>query len=127
MKLHQRPSLPSLPPPPTHTPNCLLPFFTIQFFIAIELGFILITIVLQCKTVINKLQRRVDHEGHQIIPMLTELWKRIEHSGDNLLDLRKIFLRVDKFEYSGVVDLVSDVQLMLKSSMQYFGFSYEVC
>ncbi|KAL8495204.1 hypothetical protein ACS0TY_019387 [Phlomoides rotata] len=79
----------------------------------------------KCKTVINKLQRRVDQEGHQIIPMLTDLWKRIEHSGDNLLDLRKIFIRVDKSEYSGVMELVSDVQFMLKSSMQYFGFSYE--
>ncbi|KAL6496792.1 hypothetical protein OROHE_027274 [Orobanche hederae] len=82
----------------------------------------------KCKNVISKLQRRIDNEGHQIIPQLTELWKRIEHSSgaDNLLDLRKIHLRVDRSEYSGVMDLVSDVQFMLKCSTQYYGFSYEV-
>ncbi|KAK6135622.1 hypothetical protein DH2020_030633 [Rehmannia glutinosa] len=83
----------------------------------------------KCKNVIGKLQRRIDSEGHQIIPLLTELWKRIEHSsgtGDNLLDLRKIHLRVDKSEYGGVMELVSDVQFMLKCSMQYYGFTYEV-
>ncbi|KAL3829680.1 hypothetical protein ACJIZ3_018482 [Penstemon smallii] len=86
----------------------------------------------KCKNVISKLQRRIDKEGDQIIPMLTELWKRIETAsgiggtGDNLLDLRKINLRVDKYEYSGVMELVSDVQLMLKCSMQYYSFSYEV-
>lgn len=83
--------------------------------------------MIQCKTVISKLQRRIDYEGHQIIPQLTELWKRNDYSsGDSLLDLKKIHNRVDKIEYSGVMELVSDVQLMLKSSMQYFGFSYEV-
>ncbi|XP_011092655.1 ATP-dependent helicase BRM isoform X1 [Sesamum indicum] len=86
----------------------------------------------KCKNVINKLQRRIDNEGHQIVPLLTELWRRIENSsgiggaGDNILDLRKIQIRVDKFEYSGVMELVSDVQLMLKCGMQYHGFSYEV-
>ncbi|KAL0428845.1 UNVERIFIED_CONTAM: ATP-dependent helicase BRM [Sesamum radiatum] len=86
----------------------------------------------KCKNVISKLQRRIDNEGHQIIPLLTELWRRIENSssvggaGDNILDLRKIQVRVDKFEYSGVMELVSDVQLMLKCGMQYHGFSYEV-
>lgn len=85
--------------------------------------------MLQCKTVISKLQRRIDYEGHQIIPQLTELWKRNDYSsgsGDSILDLRKIHNRVDKSEYSGVMEFVSDVQLMLKSSMQYFGFTYEV-
>ncbi|KAL7158770.1 hypothetical protein ABFS83_02G165400 [Erythranthe nasuta] len=84
----------------------------------------------KCKTVISKLQRRIDNEGHQIIPQLTELWKRIAHSSgaadNNLLDLRKIHLRVDKSEYSGVMELVSDVQLMLKCGLQYYGFTYEV-
>lgn len=124
MKLYQRPSLVVL------ASSVLSPQLFRLFdhpVLYVELGFILIVIMLQCKTVINKLQRRVDHEGHQIIPMLTDLWKRIEHSGDSLLDLRKISLRVDKYDYSGVMELVSDVQLMLKSSMQYFGFTYEVC
>ncbi|KAL3649566.1 hypothetical protein CASFOL_005969 [Castilleja foliolosa] len=82
----------------------------------------------KCKNVVSKLQRRIDNEGHQIIPMLTELWKSIEHSSgaENLLVLRKIHLRVDKSEYSGIMDLVSDVQFMLKCSMQYYGFTYEV-
>ncbi|KAG8391850.1 hypothetical protein BUALT_Bualt01G0229900 [Buddleja alternifolia] len=86
----------------------------------------------KCKNVISKLQRRIDSEGHQIIPLLTELWKRIENSsgaggtGDNILDLRKIHLRLDKSEYSGVMELVSDVQFMLKCGMQFHGFSYEV-
>ncbi|KAL1549842.1 ATP-dependent helicase BRM-like isoform X1 [Salvia divinorum] len=86
-------------------------------------------ILRKCKTVISKLQRRIDYEGHQIIPQLTELWKRNDYaSGDEdiLLDLRKIHNRLDKYEYSGIMGLVSDVQLMLQSSMQYFGFSYEV-
>ncbi|XP_047958686.1 ATP-dependent helicase BRM-like isoform X1 [Salvia hispanica] len=86
-------------------------------------------ILRKCKTVIGKLQRRIDYEGHQIIPQLTELWKRNDYASgdeDSLLDLRKIHNRLDKYEYSGVMGLVSDVQLMLQSSMQFFGFSYEV-
>ncbi|XP_042049647.1 ATP-dependent helicase BRM-like [Salvia splendens] len=86
-------------------------------------------ILRKCKTVIGKLQRRIDYEGHQIIPQLTELWKRNDYASgdeDSLLDLRKIHNRLDRYEYSGVMGLVSDVQLMLQSSMQFFGFSYEV-
>ena len=83
---------------------------------------------MQCKNVISKLQRRIDKEGPQIVPLLTDLWKRAESTaGYNLLDLRKIDLRVDRFEYNGVMELVFDVQLMLKSSVQYYGFSHEVC
>lgn len=86
----------------------------------------------RCKNVISKLQRRIDKEGHQIVPLLTDLWKRIENSGysggsgNNLLDLRKIDQRIDKLEYTGATDLVFDVQFMLKSAMQYYGFSLEV-
>lgn len=88
---------------------------------------------MQCKNVISKLQRRIEKEGPQIVPLLTDLWKRGENSGytsasgNNILDLRKIDLRVDRFEYNGVMELVFDVQLMLKSSMQHYGFSHEVC
>ena len=46
--------------------------------------------------------------------------------GNSLLDLRKIDQRVDRLEYNGVMELVFDVQFMLKSAMQYFGFSHEV-
>ena len=81
---------------------------------------------------ISKLQRRIDKEGQQIVPLLTDLWKRIENSGymggsgSNHLDLRKIDQRVDRLEYSGVMELVSDVQLVLKSAMHFYGFSHEV-
>jgi SWI/SNF-related matrix-associated actin-dependent regulator of chromatin subfamily A protein 2/4 len=87
---------------------------------------------LQCKNVISKLQRRIDKEGHQIVPLLADLWKRIENSGfaggtgNNLLDLRKIDQRIDRLEYSGVMELVFDVQFMLKNAMHFYGYSYEV-
>ncbi|MBA0714948.1 hypothetical protein Golax_013886 [Gossypium laxum] len=86
----------------------------------------------KCKNVISKLRRRIDKEGQQIIPLLTDLWKRIENSGymggsgSNHLDLWKIDQRVDRLEYSGVTELVFDVQLVLKSAMQFYGFSHEV-
>ncbi|KAL6128685.1 hypothetical protein ACLB2K_072040 [Fragaria x ananassa] len=86
----------------------------------------------RCKNVISKLQRRIDKEGPQIVPLLTDLWKRIENSGytsglaNNIIDLRKIDQRIERLEYSGVMELVFDVQSMLKSSMQYYGFSHEV-
>ncbi|BAT97960.1 ATP-dependent helicase [Vigna angularis] len=80
----------------------------------------------RCKNVISKLQRRIDKEGHEIVPLLTDLWKRIENSGNSLLDLRKIDQRIDKFEYNGATELVFDVQFMLKSAMHFYGFSHEV-
>ncbi|KAJ1429584.1 Bromodomain-like superfamily [Sesbania bispinosa] len=85
----------------------------------------------RCKNVISKLQRRIDKEGHQIVPLLTDLWKRIENSGynggsgNNLLDLRKIDQRIDRLEYNGATELVFDVQFMLKSAMHFYGFSHE--
>lgn len=88
--------------------------------------------LLQCKSVISKLQRKIGKEGPQIIPLLTDLWKRIENSGyvggsgNNILDLRKIDQRIDRLEYSGVMELVFDVQFMLKSAMHFYGFSHEV-
>ncbi|KAL4562685.1 hypothetical protein LXL04_026715 [Taraxacum kok-saghyz] len=80
----------------------------------------------RCKNVITKIQRRIDKEGQQIIPLLTDLWNRTESHGNGLLDLYKIELRVDRMEYDSVPELISDVQLMLKGGMQYFGFSHEV-
>lgn len=87
---------------------------------------------MQCKNVISKLQKRIDKEGQQIVPLLTDLWKRIENSGysggsgNSLLDLRKIDQRIDRLEYSGATELVFDVQFMLKSAMHFYGFSHEV-
>ena len=46
--------------------------------------------------------------------------------GNNLLDLRKIDQRVDRLEYNGVMELVSDVQYMLKGAMHYYSFQHEV-
>ncbi|GFY92520.1 transcription regulatory protein SNF2 [Actinidia rufa] len=86
----------------------------------------------RCKNVISKFQKRIDKEGPQIVPLLTDLWKRIENSiylsghANNLLDLRKIDQRIERFEYNGVMELVFDVQFMLKGAMQYFGFSHEI-
>ncbi|KAK7340271.1 hypothetical protein VNO77_20973 [Canavalia gladiata] len=85
-----------------------------------------------CKNVISKLQRRIDKEGHQIVPLLTDLWKRIENSGyaggsgNSQLDLRKIDQRIDRMDYSGVMELVFDVQFMLRSAMHFYNYSYEV-
>lgn len=80
---------------------------------------------------INKFQRRIDREGHQIVPLLTELWKKSETTGymggSSQLDIRKIYQRLENFDYNGVMELCSDVQLMLKSAIQYYGFSHEVC
>lgn len=86
----------------------------------------------KCKTVIIKLQKKIEKGGHQIIPLLHGLWKRIDSSGcmggseDSPFGLQTIDLRVDESEYSGVLEFVSDVQLMLKRAVQYFGFSHEV-
>ncbi|KAL1360464.1 hypothetical protein HN51_005856 [Arachis hypogaea] len=86
----------------------------------------------RCKNVISKFQRRIDKEGQQIVPLLSDLWKRMENSGytggsgNSLLDLRKIEQQIDALEYNGVMELVFDVQFMLRSAMQFYGYSYEV-
>ncbi|XP_071697704.1 ATP-dependent helicase BRM-like isoform X2 [Rutidosis leptorrhynchoides] len=80
----------------------------------------------RCKTVLTKILRRIEKEGQQIIPLLTDLWKRTESHGTNLLDLRKVEIRVERFEYNTVPELIADVQAVLKGGMQYFEFSHEV-
>ncbi|KAK1364331.1 ATP-dependent helicase BRM [Heracleum sosnowskyi] len=84
----------------------------------------------RCKNVMNKFQRRLDKEGHQIVPLLTELWKKSGStgymSGNCQLHIRKIDQRLENFGYNGVLEFVSDVQLMLKGAVQYYGFSHEV-
>lgn len=86
----------------------------------------------KCKNVINRLQKRIVREGPQIIPLLTDLWKRIGSSGciggteDNLFDLPEIDMRLENHEYGGVMEFVADVQLMLGSAVQYYGSSHEV-
>ncbi|KAK6136285.1 hypothetical protein DH2020_029984 [Rehmannia glutinosa] len=58
----------------------------------------------------------------------SKVMKGPKYSGTKMSEViqRKIHLRVDKSEYGGVMELVSDVQFMLKCSMQYYGFTYEV-
>ncbi|KAK4786967.1 hypothetical protein SAY86_010800 [Trapa natans] len=86
----------------------------------------------KCKNVVSKLHRRIDKEGNEVVPLLTNLWRKTESSSysgtamNNLLDLQKIDRRVDKMEYRGVMGLVDDVQVMLKGAMQYYSFSREV-
>ncbi|KAI9110091.1 hypothetical protein K1719_019132 [Acacia pycnantha] len=84
----------------------------------------------KCKNVIGKFQRRIGKEGHQIVPLLTDLWKKNSgHTGgcgNNWLDIQKIDQRIDRFEYNGVLELVCDVQFMLKCAMDFYGFSHEV-
>ncbi|KAL5727317.1 hypothetical protein ACHQM5_000527 [Ranunculus cassubicifolius] len=87
----------------------------------------------KCKNVISKLQRRIEKDGHQIIPILIGFWKRTQHSSystgvgrNSNLDLARIDQRVDRLEYNGVMDFVSDIQSMLKHAAQHFGFSFEV-
>ncbi|XP_039122438.1 ATP-dependent helicase BRM [Dioscorea cayenensis subsp. rotundata] len=78
------------------------------------------------KNVISKLQRRIDKDGHQVAPVLSDWWKRNSSSiTDDLLDLQKIDQRVDGLEYDGVPDFIADVQLMLKNVVQCCGYSHE--
>ncbi|GJR50980.1 putative reverse transcriptase domain-containing protein [Tanacetum coccineum] len=77
--------------------------------------------LLRCKNVIPKIQRRIDKEGLQMIPLLTDLWKitgsQGSSAGNSLLDLRKIELRVERLKYNGVMELIADVQAMLKDKI----------
>lgn len=86
---------------------------------------------LQCKNVISKLWRRIGKEGHQKIPNIASWWRRNENSSSkgvagSTLDLQKIELRVDGLEYSGVAEFIADMQQMLKSVVQHFGYRHEV-
>lgn len=85
--------------------------------------------ILQCKNVTSKFHRRIEKEGHQIAPLLTDFWRSANsiHMADNILDLRRIDQRVECLEYNGVMDYVADVQLMLKNAVQFCGHSHEVC
>ena len=80
---------------------------------------------------ISKLWRRIDKEGHQIIPNISSWWRRNENSSfrgpaGSTLDLQKIEQRVDGFEYSAVTEFIADMQQMLKSVVQHFSYRHEV-
>jgi SWI/SNF-related matrix-associated actin-dependent regulator of chromatin subfamily A protein 2/4 len=81
--------------------------------------------------VISKLWRRIDKEGHQIIPNISSWWRRNENSSfrgpaGSTLDLQKIEQRVDGFEYSAVTGFIGDMQQVLKSVVQHFSYRHEV-
>ncbi|CAL9104968.1 unnamed protein product [Musa acuminata var. zebrina] len=87
----------------------------------------------KCKNVISKLQRRINKDGNQIVPILYDWWRRNKNSSlaiplvvHGTLDLQIIELRVDNLEYSGVTDFIADVQLMLKNIVRHFNYSSEV-
>ncbi|URE19242.1 QLQ [Musa troglodytarum] len=88
----------------------------------------------KCKNVISKLQRRIQKEGNQLVPFLSELWRRNENSifvspgatSSNLLDLKRIEQRVDNSEYNDVMDFIADLQLMLKNIVRHCNYLYEV-
>ncbi|TKW33464.1 hypothetical protein SEVIR_2G237601v4 [Setaria viridis] len=85
----------------------------------------------KCKNVISKLWRRIDKEGHQIIPNISSWWRRNENSSfrgpaGSTLDLQKVEQRVDGFEYSAVTEFIVDMQQMLKSVVQHFSYRHEV-
>ncbi|GJR12887.1 ATP-dependent DNA helicase PIF1-like protein [Tanacetum coccineum] len=52
----------------------------------------------------------------QILPNSSHIWSS---AGNSLLDLQKIELRVKRIKYNGVMDLIADVQAMLKGGMRY--------
>ncbi|KAK3155821.1 hypothetical protein QOZ80_2AG0099120 [Eleusine coracana subsp. coracana] len=85
----------------------------------------------KCKNVISKLWRRIDKEGHQIIPNISSWWRRNENSSfkgaaGSTLDLQKIEQRVDGFEYGAVTEFIADMQQMLKSVVQHFSYRHEI-
>ncbi|KAJ1277512.1 hypothetical protein BS78_04G009800 [Paspalum vaginatum] len=84
----------------------------------------------KCKNVISKLWRRIDKEGHQIIPNISSWWRRNENPfrgpAGSTLDLQKIEQRVDGFEYGAVTEFIADMQQMLKSVVQHFSYRHEV-
>jgi hypothetical protein len=64
--------------------------------------------------VISKLWRRIDKEGHQMIPNISSWWRRNENSSlrgpagrGSTLDLEKIEERVDGLEYGAVTGVHS--------------------
>ncbi|KAJ3693904.1 hypothetical protein LUZ60_009384 [Juncus effusus] len=85
----------------------------------------------KCKNVISKLWKRIDRDGHQIMPLLSDWWRRnvkstFMVSGKTIHDLRRIEQRVDTFEYGNVSDFIKDLQLMLKNVVRYHNNNYSL-
>ncbi|AQK67813.1 brahma1 [Zea mays] len=72
----------------------------------------------KCKNVISKLWRRIDKEGHQMIPNISSWWRRNENSSfrgpaGSTLDLQKIEQRVDGLEYGAVTEFIAAVRIRI--------------
>nr|XP_010918746.1 ATP-dependent helicase BRM [Elaeis guineensis] len=88
----------------------------------------------KCKNVISKLQRKIDKDGYQVVPLLSDLWKKNQNANlmstatdtSNIIDLRRIDQHVDNLEYNGVLDFIADVQLMLQNVVKFCNYSHEV-
>lgn len=86
----------------------------------------------QCKNVISKLQRRIEKDGNQIVPFLSDWWRNEKlnflpgASSNGVINLQTIEQRVDNLEYNGVMDFIADLQLMLKNIVRHCEYSYEV-
>ncbi|KAJ0966633.1 hypothetical protein J5N97_023550 [Dioscorea zingiberensis] len=88
---------------------------------------------MKCKNVISNLQMRINKDGDQIIPILSDFWKKSESSSfvsqamiGNNLDLQKIDQRLDFLGYVTISDFAADVQLVLKNAVQSCNYSNEV-
>ncbi|KAH0470770.1 hypothetical protein IEQ34_000493 [Dendrobium chrysotoxum] len=87
----------------------------------------------KCKNIISKLQRKIDKEGFQIVPLLYDLLKKNDTSNptskfskmSNPFNLWIIDQRVESLEYAKVADFVADVQSMLKNVVQFCKHSQE--
>ncbi|KAK1260762.1 ATP-dependent helicase BRM [Acorus gramineus] len=79
----------------------------------------------KCKNVISKLQRRIDKDGQQIVPLLSDMLKRNGKSSF-LVSLQRIDQRIDSSEYKSEMDFVADVQSTFKTAVQFYGNSNEV-
>ncbi|XP_074581940.1 ATP-dependent helicase BRM-like [Curcuma longa] len=86
----------------------------------------------KCKNVISKLQRRIEKDGNQIVPFLSDWWRNEKlnflpgASSNGVINLQTIEQRVDNLEYNGVMDFIADLQLMLKNIVRHCEYSYEV-
>lgn len=84
---------------------------------------------------ISKLQRKIDKDGYQVVPLLSDLWKKNQNANlmstatvtSHIMDLRRIDQLVDNLEYNGVLDFIAGVQLMLQNVVKFCNYSYEVC
>ncbi|KAK1266177.1 ATP-dependent helicase BRM [Acorus gramineus] len=79
----------------------------------------------KCKNVISKFQRRIEKDGHQIVPLLSDMIKRNAKSSF-LASLQRINQRVGSSVYNSEMDFIADVQSTLKNAVQFYGHSNEV-